>query len=56
MHDFTPKEKKMREVKKEKGVEYKVFLFEKYQDKREWRRRREEGYTGYDSSSDSDSD
>ena len=61
MHDFTPKEKKMREevknIKNVRDANYKVFLFHLYRDKREDRRRREEdGYTGYSSSSDSNSD
>ena len=55
MHDFTPKEKKRREERKEtKDIEDKVFLFLRYLDKRAWQNeKQEEGWTGCTSSSDS---
>ena len=43
MHDFTPKEKEMREdIKNVKDVKYKAVLFDIYQEKRDDRKREEE--------------
>ena len=54
MHDFTPKEKEMREdIKNVKIAKYKALLFAIYQEKRDDRKREEEdGWIGYESDSD----
>ena len=42
-----------KEVKNTKDVKYKAILFSLYQEKRDWRKKKEDdGWTGYDSESD----